>query len=386
MRIGLVTTSYPRDPDDPAGTFVAGHVRALAAAGCRVEVVAAGARRTEDVDGDGARVVRVPAAPGLFYRGGAPEALARGGAWLAAARFSAALTAVIARRARNWDAIVAHWLAPSALAAALASRLPLQAIAHSGDVHLLGRLGLTAPAAALLAARRAHLCFVSEELRRRFFAAAGPAPVRARLAAAAIVTPMGIDAARFAALAGAARAEPPVVLALGRLVPVKGAAQLIAAAARLRQPARIVLAGAGPDAAALRRAAAGCPTPVELVGEVRGAARDRLLASARVLVVPSIHVEGGRTEGLPLAALEAMAARVPVVASAVGGLAALGDAIRLVPPADPDALAAAVDDALADPDGGGRLAHAATVAQGCDWAVVGRVLRDQLGNAVNEKI
>jgi hypothetical protein len=42
MRIGVVTTSYPRDPDDWAGGFVAEHVRWLRAAGHEVEVLAAG--------------------------------------------------------------------------------------------------------------------------------------------------------------------------------------------------------------------------------------------------------------------------------------------------------------------------------------------------------
>nr|MBA3502538.1 hypothetical protein [Deltaproteobacteria bacterium] len=42
MRIGVVTTSYPRWPGDPAGSFVEGHVRALQRLGHQVEVIAAG--------------------------------------------------------------------------------------------------------------------------------------------------------------------------------------------------------------------------------------------------------------------------------------------------------------------------------------------------------
>ncbi len=64
-----------------------------------------------------------------------------------------------------------------------------------------------------------------------------------------------------------------------------------------------------------------------------------LLAAADVFAVPS------RREGQGIAALEAMAAGLPVVASRIGGLADMltdGETALLVPPDDPDALAAAL--------------------------------------------
>ena len=76
--VGVVTTSYPRRPGDAAGAFVAELLDALPHAPARIEVVAAGAA---DDDDDGGRVIaRVPAPAGLFYAGGAPDALAVGGA------------------------------------------------------------------------------------------------------------------------------------------------------------------------------------------------------------------------------------------------------------------------------------------------------------------
>ena len=88
VRVGLVTTSYPRFDGDPAGCFVAEHVRYLEAQGHRVEVVAAG-------DRDDSAVIRIPGGR-LFYAGGGPEALERGGtAWADAARFTARLTACL---------------------------------------------------------------------------------------------------------------------------------------------------------------------------------------------------------------------------------------------------------------------------------------------------
>jgi glycosyltransferase involved in cell wall biosynthesis len=72
----------------------------------------------------------------------------------------------------------------------------------------------------------------------------------------------------------------------------------------------------------------------------------RLLAGADVFVLAS-HVEG-----LPVAAMEAMAAGLPIVATGVGGLAdAVRDGVdgRLVPPARPDRLASAIREVLDDP-------------------------------------
>jgi glycosyltransferase involved in cell wall biosynthesis len=388
MRIGVVTTSYPRWPDDPAGGFVAEHVRWLVDAGHEVEVIAAGSRECDAAPApDGVRVIRVPSSGDLFYAGGAPEALAAG-RWSAvhAARFSAAVIAAIARRAGRWDSAIAHWLAPSALAAALAGHgRPLLAIAHSGDVHLLCRTGLATPAFALLRARRAEVVFVSSALRARFARAVHPR-LRAGVEAAAVCS-MGIDAARFrrAAEAAASSSEQgrSTVLVLGRLVPVKGVAVAIDAAAQWRCGARLVVAGSGPDEAALReRARAARGARVEFVGEVRGPARDRLLASARALVIPSVHVESERTEGMPVVALEAMAARVPVIASRVGGLVELPPAaVTLVEPRSSAALAEAVDRLAGGDDEAARslqIRAAEEAAAQRDWSVVGPVFAAKL--------
>lgn len=290
MRVGVLTTSYPRDADDAAGAFVAGFSRWLAAHVGDVDVVCADAARP------------------LFYRGGAPEALARGGRWAEAAAFSAHLLIEAKRRARGWDAVVSHWLVPSGAVADACGAARHLAIAHGSDVRLLSSLpgGL---ALVRRLARRAELVYVADALR------VDGAPGR--------VVPMAIDVAPIAAATTAAariqaRArlglEGFVVAFVGRLIHDKGADRAIDA---LPAKATLVVAGDGPERAALRRRAAG--KQVRFVGHVAGADKLALFAAADALVIPS------RVDGAPTVALEALAAGLPIVASRAGGLPELVD-------------------------------------------------------------
>ena len=121
-------------------------------------------------------------------------------------------------------------------------------------------------------------------------------------------------------------------LALGRLAAEKGFELAVQAAARAKVPLRI--AGDGPRADELRRAVADMGAPVELLGGVGEEVRSRLLAGAAMLVMPTI---GNETFGY--AALEAMGAGVPVVATRAGGLReVVGEAADL-PRGDAAALA-----------------------------------------------
>lgn len=339
MKLGVVTTSYPRFAGDGAGSFVAGHVGALRALGHDVEVIAAG-----DPRDDAANAAHRAGGGRLFYRGGAPDALERTPirAAASAAVFTARLTATVTARAPRWDAIIAHWLVPSAIAA-LPSQAPLHAITHGGDLFTLRRLHLLRPVLTALHRRRARLVFVSAQLRA---IARDAAPALASWLDAAIIQPMGIDVARFAALARAP-SDPPIVLVAARLVPIKGVDVAIAAMRHVRRDARLVIAGDGPERA--RLAMPGAPTRGrEFLGEVTSERRDDLLRTAGVVVIPSRVLPGGRTEGTPMIALEALAAGVPVIASAVGGLCDL-PGVQLVPPEDPYALARAIDRVLAHP-------------------------------------
>ncbi|HET7619375.1 MAG TPA: glycosyltransferase [Vicinamibacterales bacterium] len=134
---------------------------------------------------------------------------------------------------------------------------------------------------------------------------------------------------------------------------------LLCAAAILRERhprLRYVVAGDGPRRAALERMAAdlGIGDRVDFLGHREDV--PELLARTDVYVLPS------RSEAFPNGAIEAMAAGVPVVASAVGGLLDLIEDGRtgvLVPVGDPQALAAALDGLAESPAHAAALGRAA---------------------------
>jgi glycosyltransferase involved in cell wall biosynthesis len=141
-------------------------------------------------------------------------------------------------------------------------------------------------------------------------------------------------------------ARERIVGAAGRLSPEKGFDVLIEAAARVVETepdVGFVLFGEGPQRAELARLIAqrGLTGTVVLAGFRNDL--DRFLPHLDLLVLPS------RTEGLPNVILEACAAGVPVVATAVGGTPeVLQDGVSgfLVPPDDPAALASGIVDAF----------------------------------------
>jgi glycosyltransferase involved in cell wall biosynthesis len=109
----------------------------------------------------------------------------------------------------------------------------------------------------------------------------------------------------------------------------------------------LVIAGDGPERDALQAQAG--DSEVRFVGHIDDAELAALRAGAAIALVPSRSAE---TFGL--AAAEAMAAGLPVVASRVGALAELLDAQSLVPAGDPGALAEAIERLAGDRAAGTR--------------------------------
>jgi len=163
-----------------------------------------------------------------------------------------------------------------------------------------------------------------------------------------LVTAMGVDPDR------------PSVAFVGRITHQKGLVHLLEAANRFDRSAQLVLAAGAADTEELGREIA------QRVGGLQGE-RDgvvwiermlerreviQLLSHATLFVCPSIY------EPLGIVNLEAMACGAAVVASAVGGIPEVvvdDETGLLVPPADPEALATAVNELLADPERARRM-------------------------------
>uniref|UniRef100_A0AAU2JN02 D-inositol 3-phosphate glycosyltransferase n=1 Tax=Streptomyces sp. NBC_00049 TaxID=2903617 RepID=A0AAU2JN02_9ACTN len=193
------------------------------------------------------------------------------------------------------------------------------------------------------------------------------APVAVAVAAAATASggreageEPGLEADKARAELGAV--ERPLLIAVGSLVPHRGYSVLLDAARAWRalDPVPLlVIAGEGPLRAELARRIEAEALPVRLLGRRRDAAQ--LLAAADLAVLPS------RWEARPLLAQEALRVGVPLVATAVGGVAELvGEGALLVPAGDAGALAAAVTGLLADPARREALAEAGR-AQAATW-------------------
>lgn len=158
--------------------------------------------------------------------------------------------------------------------------------------------------------------------------------------------PNGIDTRLYPDLP----AEPGRVVFVGRNDPRKGLSTLLEAwpAVVAASPsARLHVVGS--------EAIAGAPSDVVFHGRVDEDAKRRALASSAVLCAPNT-----RGESFGVVLVEGMAAGCAIVASALPGFVySAGDAAVLVPPADPDALAAALTSLLTDAATCDRFASAA---------------------------
>jgi rhamnosyl/mannosyltransferase len=184
-----------------------------------------------------------------------------------------------------------------------------------------------------------------------------------------VVIPFGIDPEPFALrnreheIVERLRQEHghPLALFLGVLRPYKGLQILLRAMTTVR--GRLLIAGRGPHRTALEGLARrlGVADRVVFVGEVSETERRLLLHACNVFVLPSLD----RSESFGIAQLEAMACGKPVISSDLPtGVRVVNRHMRtglLVPPGDPDALAAALNRLLGDEPLRAELGQAARV-------------------------
>ena len=152
--------------------------------------------------------------------------------------------------------------------------------------------------------------------------------------------------------------DPPLILAVGRLVEKKGFDDLIRACAILRDrgtPFRCEIIGSGNQERALRDLIASLDLE-ELIHLPGPMPREELIdryPQASVFAAPCVVGEDGNRDGLPTVLIEAMALGVPAISTPVTGIPELvrdGETGRIVPERDPAALADAIDQTLACPE------------------------------------
>jgi glycosyltransferase involved in cell wall biosynthesis len=352
LRVLFVTTTYPLKPGDSVPSFVADLAQALVREHrIAVRVIAPhhdGAATREVVNGveiERFAYAMDPAKQCVAYGGGIPDNLKNfpRAKWQLP-RFFAGMTAAVWRNADWADLIHAHWVEPAFLAR-LGNRAgrPLVVSVHS--------LKPKASGLARFTLGRAERVLFNSQYTMRQAEEKGYFPLRGQ------VVYQGYDDRLFGQLprTSASRRElgiaddATLIVALGRMIEVKGLHVLVSAADRIldsRPRAHLVIAGDGPMRPEIERLVSLAATRdrIHLTGALPRARVAQLLADADVFVNPGIVDSGGRAEGLGITTIEAMASSLPCVGSRVGGIVEtiVDESGFLVPPGDADALSAAV--------------------------------------------
>lgn len=356
MRILYVTTSYPLGAGE---TFLAAELRALQGMGHDV-LVAPTWPRGERVHGRGERIwedaLAIPllsgevlseAAAELWRFGPGLPRIAKPSRPYIALRNMAVLPKAlwIAGLVRRWrpNHIHAYWSSVPATAAMVASRrtgVSWSFTLHAGDIYMNNMLSEKLQSAAFARCISALGLKVARD--------------RAPTAPSPRLLHLGVDT----------RVEhSPVqigsefrILVPASLLAVKGHSYLLQALSLLKQRGwRVDLAGSGPLLLDLKQQALtlGLEERIRFLGLMPH--QDLLARMSRgewaCVVLPSIE-SGSAHEGIPVALMEAMARGLPVIGTSSGGVPELlaGGAGVLVPPANPQALAEAIDTFISAPE------------------------------------
>ena len=255
-----------------------------------------------------------------------------------------------------FDHLHAPWADGPATAAWVASRLsgiPFSFGAHARDIY--------PPDGALKEKlRAASFVRTASAVNRNFFLALEP-KIADKVTAIHVGTPLPHQSAPRRP------PRPPYqLLALGRFVPKKGFPVLLEACRELAARGvdfHLILAGDGPQRRKLVELAQeyGLSGRVHFPGFVPHGQVPRLFLRADLFVMPSVVAPSGDRDGIPTVIMEALAHEVPVVSTWVSGIPEIvlpGKTGWLAPPGDAGALAAAIMEALDDPEEARRRGQA----------------------------
>ncbi|MBW2214191.1 MAG: glycosyltransferase family 4 protein [Deltaproteobacteria bacterium] len=349
MKIGLLTTGFPRFEGDCTGVFLLTMARRLVEHGHTVRVLAPEPRRPGPVpQWPGIEVSWVPYArprawQQTFYGSGAPDNVRLQPArWAGAASFSVALSRASGQQLTDCDALVSSWCIPSGwVGSQTAAGRPHLCICHATDIRWLSKMPGGGAIARGIAAGATSMWFLSEALRDVFFETASldQSLVTAHVGPMPVELPIPLPESR-AELRRRLGIEGFTLLCLGRLVPVKGIDQLLHAVAALPEPISVRVAGDGPERRKLQFLAQQLAVNATFEGWVTGERKEALLRACDAIVVPSRP-----QDGLPTVLFEARARALPIIATEAGAIAEHtrdhADAL-LVPPNDRAALSQAI--------------------------------------------
>jgi glycosyltransferase involved in cell wall biosynthesis len=184
------------------------------------------------------------------------------------------------------------------------------------------------------------------------------------------VIPDGVDLKKFYPIP---EQRAPIILYVGSLIKIKGVNYLIESLPQVVQQFpdyRLVIIGDGPELPFLKSLGEklGITQAIVFMGSQTPAQVQAWMQQAKLLVLPSLE------EGLGVVLLEALACGTPCVGTSVGGIPDVitPEVGRLVPPADPAALAEAILRVLAEPDHWTFLSRNARqrVEQQFDWNII----------------
>jgi glycosyltransferase involved in cell wall biosynthesis len=273
------------------------------------------------------------------------------------------------------DVIHAHWLIPQGIVARLLGRrfhIPYLVTSHGGDLYGLKGKALTAVKRWVTKSACA-LTVVSRAMKAE-------AARMAIVSSSVSVVPMGVDLFGRFVPDEMTRREADHLLFVGRLVAKKGLNHLIDAMPtiiKMRPNAQLSIVGFGPEEQVLRKQAQRLSVEdrVHFIGACLQHNLPEWYRRASVFVAPFVRDASGDQEGLPVAAMEAVACGCPVI---LGDVAGIDDLLGFdvndirVNPTDKAALACLITSVLENPiEAEQRAARLRVRISGIlDWSVI----------------
>ena len=287
------------------------------------------------------------------------------------------------------DVVHSHWLVPQGLVGAICKKIfgiPHISTIHAADVFSLEHLPFKQTIANFIVKNSDKLIVVSSYIGERSLCLISP-ELKRDIETKMIILPMGVHVQLFQNTTNKTKllSEYKInskfsLLCVGRLSEKKGISYLIKAMPMIlyqNKDVNLIVCGDGPAREELEQLTEkmNLEKHVRFVGFVGDKEKIDYLSLADVLIVPSIVLQSGETEGLPVVILEGLAAGKPIVASDVSGVK---DVIKngwngfLVEQKNPEQIAEKVLEMLGDDELRARFSkNALDTGKKYDWDVIG---------------